>query len=257
MLSIQWFKPNEVAGESSKERRHLVSGQPALRTRDPPRRHCFDALGQSLPASQKQSRNSTALVLTFPGLIYSSGQMDIDVILTCILIIVARIADVSLGTLRTVFVVHGRKGISFILGFVEVLIWITVVSRVVNHIDYPIYAVSYALGFAIGTYVGLTIEGLVSLGDQVVRLFTRQADLIEGQLRDMQLQVTRFEGQGRDGPVAMLFLEAPRRRVGEIIKTALALDSACFYIVDHVRLSAGIKPRWHTPSGWRAIFKRK
>ena len=183
--------------------------------------------------------------------------MEMSILLNCLLIILARIADVSLGTLRTVFVVHGRKGVSFFLGFVEVLIWITIVSRVVNNMERPMYAVCYALGFALGTYIGVTVEGLVGLGNQVVRIFTRHAELLEGKLRELQFQVTRFEGVGRDGPVSMLFLEASRRRVREIIQSALALDPACFYIVDNVRLSTGTKPRWHPPAGWRAIFKRK
>ena len=67
---------------------------------------------------------------------------------TCVLIILARIADVSLGTLRTVCIVQGRKAVSWGLGFVEILIWIFAVSKVIGNLDQPILAISYAFGFA-------------------------------------------------------------------------------------------------------------
>ena len=50
--------------------------------------------------------------------------MDFGVLATCLLIIVARIGDVSLGTMRTILVVQGRRWISWGLGFFEVLIWL-------------------------------------------------------------------------------------------------------------------------------------
>jgi len=84
--------------------------------------------------------------------------MDWTVILTCGLIVVGRIVDVSLGTLRTVMVVTGRRGMAFILGFCEVLIWITVVGQLIANLDHWTYYPAYALGFALGCFVGMTIE---------------------------------------------------------------------------------------------------
>ncbi len=100
--------------------------------------------------------------------------MDGTVLVTCLGIIIARILDVSLGTIRTVFVVKGRRGISWVLGFFEVLIWILVVSKVIGNLSEPLYAVSYAFGFATGNYVGITLEKWIAHGDQVVRVFTQE-----------------------------------------------------------------------------------
>lgn len=183
--------------------------------------------------------------------------MDVHVVITCLLVIVARIADVSIGTIRTVFVVHGRKGIVFVLGFVEVLIWFIVVTNIIRNLHHPIYGVCYALGFAAGTYIGITVEGWFGLGEQIVRIFTKQGTGLANELRSMGYVVTEFDGKGQKGPVCMLFLKTDRRKVRNVVEFITRSDPDVFYIIDDVRLSSGKKVRYHNPTGWRAIPKKK
>jgi len=179
------------------------------------------------------------------------------VLITCAAIVVGRVADVTLGTLRTVFVVHGRRGIACLLGFFELLIWVLVVSRVVHNLDKPIYAVCYATGFAIGTFIGITVEGWFGAGDQVLRVFTRLGPRLVDELREMGYVVTQFEGAGKEGPISLLFLQTPRRKIRPAIERVLSTDPACFYIVDDIRLSSGRKIRFQPPTGWRTLFRKK
>jgi uncharacterized protein YebE (UPF0316 family) len=179
------------------------------------------------------------------------------VLLTCAAIIVGRVADVTIGTLRTVFVVHGRRGVACVLGFFELLIWVLVVSRVVQNLGHPLYAVCYALGFSIGTYLGITVEGWFGAGDQVIRVFTRMGGQLAKELREQGYVVTQFEGAGRKGPISMIFLQAPRRRMRPVIERVTTADPECFYIVDDIRLSSGRKVRFNPPTGWRALFRKK
>jgi uncharacterized protein YebE (UPF0316 family) len=178
-------------------------------------------------------------------------------VLTCVAIVLGRVADVTLGTLRTVFVVHGRRGAACILGFFELLIWVFVVSSVVRNLDRPVYAVCYAFGFALGTYLGITVEAWFGAGDQVIRVFTRLGPQLAKELRGMGFVVTQFEGAGKLGPISMLFLQSPRRRMRPVIEHVIRADSECFYIVDDVRLSSGRKVRFNPPTGWRALFRKK
>jgi len=181
----------------------------------------------------------------------------LSVLLTCGLIILARIADVSLGTIRTIVVVQGRRTLAFVLGFFELLIWVSIVSRVILHLhEQPVYAVAYALGFALGNYVGMTIENHLALGRQVVRVITRQGPELAAALRQSGLVVTQFDGYGRDGPVEELFVEVERRAVPQVIRLARGQDPNCYYIVDDVRLASSSAPRKRTP-GWRSILKKK
>ena len=183
--------------------------------------------------------------------------MDWELLGTCALIIVARIVDVSLGTLRTVFIVHGRKGIAFLLGFFEVLIWVLVISSIIQNLQGPLYVISYSLGFALGTYIGVALEGFFAAGNQMIRIFTKEGATMAAELRERGFTVTQFEGTGHEGPVSMLFLEARRRKTPEVLRFVTETEPACFYIVDDVRLSSGRKVMFHAPTGWRAIFKRK
>ena len=180
-----------------------------------------------------------------------------EVLLTCALIVIARIADVSLGTIRTVAVVNGRRGIAVAIGFFEVLIWVVVVRTVVQHLDGPIYAVAYAGGFALGTWIGITVEGRLGTGNQVLRVFTRIGERLTAELRAQDFVVTVFEGSGREGPISMLFLETSRRGIRRALDTITRQDPDCFYIVDDVRLSSGRRGRFQRATGWRAIGKRK
>ena len=182
--------------------------------------------------------------------------MDGQVIGGCVFIMAGRVVDVSLGTLRTVSVVRGRRGVAWCLGFFEILIWVFVVSKVVQNLDQPAYAVSYALGFATGNYIGLTLENWFAFGEQVVRIFTREGPAITAALRTERFRVTSFAGEGRDGPVQLLFIEAPRRAIERVIGSARRIDPTCFYVVDDVRAVSRRPSVAYEPTGWRAVLKK-
>ena len=185
-------------------------------------------------------------------------MISVEILAGCALIFVARVCDVSLGTVRTIAVVHGRALLSASLGFVEVLIWVYAVSHAVRNLSSPFYAIAYALGFATGSYVGILLERRIGLGRQVVRVFSRTASAVVNGLREHGFRVTIFKGQGRDGEVDMLFVETNRTRVAQVLRLAAAADSKCYYIVDDVRHAANAQPPL-TPAarGWRSILVRK
>lgn len=165
--------------------------------------------------------------------------MTTAVLLTSVAIVLARIVDVSLATIRIIYLVRGKRVKAAFLGFFEVLIWIVVVSSVIQNLDHPIYMVSYAFGFALGTYIGIGVEARLSSAQQVVRIFSRLGDEVTAHLRDMGFVVTQFEGSGREGPIKLLFLEVSRRRVPHVLAEAVKVDPTCFCIVDDIRQSSG------------------
>ncbi|MBL8633554.1 MAG: hypothetical protein JNM40_10050 [Myxococcales bacterium] len=176
-----------------------------------------------------------------------------SLLLSCLTVFLARVGDVSLGTLRVVMVTQGRRGRAAMLGFCEVLIWVFAASRVLGNLNKPHLAVAYAAGFAVGNYVGLTIERWAAMGNQVLRVFSRRGDQLADELRQQGFRVTLFHGMGRDGPVHMLYLESERRRVPSIINESRRLDPQCFYVVDDIRVasSADAPPR----RGWLSAYR--
>ncbi len=143
------------------------------------------------------------------------------------------------------------------LGFFELLIWVVVVSRVIQNLERPAFAVCYAFGFALGTYLGMTVEGWFGAGDQVIRVFTRLGPQLVKELRGQGYVVTQFDGTGKQGPISMIFLQAARRKMRPVIEHVIRADPECFYIVDDIRLSSGRKVRFNAPTGWRALFRKK
>ena len=158
-------------------------------------------------------------------------------LLMCVGIAAARVVDVSLGTLRMLAVVHGRRSLAWSLGFFEVLIWVLVVSHVIRTIDLEhwYYGVAYALGFATGNWVGIAVEQQLAHGEQSVRVFSRRGDAIAAVLRGDGVGVTVFMGQGKDGPVEMLFITVKRKRVPDVTRIVREMDPGAFYVVDDVR----------------------
>ena len=186
-------------------------------------------------------------------------QLDWQVALTCLLIVLARVTDVALGTIRTITVINGLRSMSFLLGFFEVLVWILVVSQVIQKVhENPLYPVAYALGFATGNFIGITVERRIAFGHQVVRVFTRNGPELVRTMREDGYVVTEFTGKGRDGPVDMLFIETERKSTRELLARARQLDPNCFVVVDDIRLaSAKLVEAQQQSGGWRSQLKRK
>src|SRR6266446_8550603 len=99
--------------------------------------------------------------------------MNSSVVATFLLIVVARITDMTLDTIRTASIVQGRRVFAAILGFFEAVIYVCAVAKVLLNMDHPIYALAYGLGYGLGTFLGITIEQRLAFGLQVVSLFTR------------------------------------------------------------------------------------
>lgn len=165
-----------------------------------------------------------------------------------LLIVAARVADVSLGTLRTVAVINGRKHLAWGLGFAEVLIWVLVVSQVITTVrDNWVNAIAYAFGFATGNFVGILIEQYFAFGRQIIRVFTRHGAAMAESMRAEGLRVTEFEGKGRDGPVTMLFIETERRGAQAVVQAARNVDADCYYTIGDVREASTSRRRHREP----------
>lgn len=171
----------------------------------------------------------------------------------------ARIVDVSIGTLRTICVVRGLRATAPILGFFEVLIWVTAISGVFRHLDHWYNIIAYAAGFAAGNIVGIFIEEKLAIGLQAIRFFSasRSAAVAAG-LRLAGYAVTEIKGRGQSGEVSIAYVVVPRRETPTTIRVAQTIDSDVLTTVEDVRSSnLNIYRGYVPPTGWRAILKRK
>jgi uncharacterized protein YebE (UPF0316 family) len=186
--------------------------------------------------------------------------MDFYTLATGLLIFTARIADVSIGTVRVIVTVQGRSVIAFFLGICELLIWITVVSAVINKISaHPVLALFYAFGYATGNVVGISLERKLALGFIILRVFTRTAGKsLADRIRSKGQPVTVFRGEGMRGPVDELYIACRRRQLKRILEDVKAEDPDAFYITEMARdvSKAGRSP-YFLFNGRRSVLKRK
>ncbi len=179
-------------------------------------------------------------------------------VLTCLLIIGGRIVDVTIGTIRTLFVVQGRRTLASVLGFFEVVIWIFIVARVINGLSGNIlYACSYGIGFALGNFLGVTVEGWLAFGSRALLVFTREGRGMARELREKGYRLTEFMGRGREGPVPMLMVIAKRQETDALVTAVQTIDPQSFYILEDIRTVSAAGSRGFEATGWRNIIKQK
>ena len=163
--------------------------------------------------------------------------MSTTVFVTFWLIVLARITDVSLDTVRTVSVVQGRRAFAAVLGFFQAVVYVLAIAKVLLNMNQPVYALAYGLGFAAGTYLGMLIEQRLAFGMQMVLLLTPKGHELAEVLRAGNYRVAEVKGHVREGDRTILCVQLPRRDVQKLIRLATAVDERCDFIVHDVRLA--------------------
>jgi len=152
------------------------------------------------------------------------------------LVFASRVADVTLGTLRIIFTSRGRRNLAPLLGFVEVFIWIVMVSQIVKNAHSLTAYLGYAAGFATGTYVGMLIEERMAMGILVVRIILAQmAKELTSALRQAGFGVTSVDGDGAHGPVKVLYTVVPRKNLAKVTSIIHQVSPGTFFVVEEVR----------------------
>jgi uncharacterized protein YebE (UPF0316 family) len=152
------------------------------------------------------------------------------------LIFLARICDVSLGTIRIVLLTRGLKLQASIIAFFEVLIWIIVVSQIIKHLDHPFYYITFALGFAFGNYVGLFLENKIAMGNVLIRIITRKdPEKLLKILRENGFIVTSVNAEGREGPIMVLFSVIQRKQIPKFLNLVQKNCPQAFYTIEDIR----------------------
>lgn len=148
----------------------------------------------------------------------------------------ARVADVSLTTVRTLMVMRGKKFAAATIGFFEVLIYILALKYIFNTLDDVTSLIFYALGFSTGNIVGLWLEEKMAIGHLTMRVITRRgaADFAE-YLRQEGFGVTLFPCQGREGCYDLLEIAFERKRLKKLEAIVREWDRDAFVTVSDTR----------------------
>ncbi len=145
------------------------------------------------------------------------------------LIFILRVCDVSMGTIRTIYTLQGRKYLSTGISFIEVTIFIFAISQVIGNIDNPILMLAYSGGFAAGTFIGMLLEEKFAIGYAQLRIISRDKgkEIARG-LWARDFGATMLRGHGKEGEVDMLFSIVPRKNLKECLNIASIIDDQSF-----------------------------
>lgn len=147
----------------------------------------------------------------------------------CLTIFFARIMDVSLATVKTIFVIKGKKLIASLIAFFEISIWFLIAKDVLSGETNIYTGLAYCFGFAAGTFVGVAIEKMMAIGNLTVQaIITLEQQELISILRDHEYAVTEIDCRGRSGQKIMLLIEAKRRDGSGVKKIVQDYDKNIF-----------------------------
>jgi uncharacterized protein YebE (UPF0316 family) len=152
------------------------------------------------------------------------------------LIFILRVMDMSLDTLRVLFVMRGKKHFAWIFGFFQSLIFVAAISSVLSNLDNPLNLIGYAGGFATGNVLGMIIEERLAIGHILVNIVSpRRGTAIAEKLRANGYAVTEISARGKDGMVTLLNVSVLRKNVDGVRKLANEIDEEAFITAEDVR----------------------
>jgi uncharacterized protein YebE (UPF0316 family) len=161
-----------------------------------------------------------------------------------LLICLARIVDVAIGTLRIIFVSKGMRFLAPLLGFFEVIIWLLAITQIMQNLTNMVNYVAYGAGFALGNFVGIYLESKLSLGFVLLRVITRRSatELIE-YFKGCSYRFTIISAESDEGPVNIIYMPLRRKDVSEIVANIKQYNPNAFYTLEDARyVSANVAP---------------
>ncbi|MDH4118850.1 MAG: DUF5698 domain-containing protein [Acidimicrobiia bacterium] len=160
-----------------------------------------------------------------------------ELLLSALVIFALRLVDVSLGTMRIVFLVRSKRGLAGVVGFFESLTWVIAAGQVLSGLDEPLKMAAYAGGYAAGTMLGSSIERWLAMGNVLVRIVAPvDSPHAYEALQEAGYPTTVINGEGRDGAVRVAFSVLPRRSARKALDLLAAVNPDAFVTMEDARL---------------------
>ncbi len=147
-----------------------------------------------------------------------------------------RVCDMSLDTLRVLFVLRGRRGLAWIFGFIQSALWVVAITSVISNLDNWLNLLGYAAGFATGNVVGMLIDDRLAIGHAHLRIISsHRGNAVAEAIRVAGYAATEISGRGKDGTVAMINSSVRRRDITRVHIEVFKIDPEAFITVEEVR----------------------
>lgn len=179
------------------------------------------------------------------------------------LIFLARITDVSINTIRIIYVLGGRRWTATMLGFFEAFIWLMAIRQIFEHLDNWMCYIAYPAGFASGIFIGMIIEERIAYGKVIVRIITRKEvkELINF-LNAKKFRYTHVNAEGPDGHENLVFTVLERDSLEELLYKLKDILPTAFYTVEKVNRATEVgtlveeTSRWSIATWLRSVIRQ-
>jgi len=147
----------------------------------------------------------------------------------------ARAVNIALDTLRFMFTIRGKRGMSWILGFLESVLFVVIIGQVLTNLGNPLNVIGYAAGFATGNVLGMIIEKRLAIGFTHFSIISRSHSTeIADALRDEGYGVTEIPARGRESNFMLVDCHVRRKQADEVEDLALKIDPEAFITAEEV-----------------------
>ena len=158
-----------------------------------------------------------------------------------LLIVLARILDVSISTTRLLLVMNGKSHIAPFVGAVEVFLWIAIVGQIIKGENSWISYVSYGVGFGLGTYIGMRIEEALAIGQVMIKSVTANpANELITYLKKHEIKFSHIEVETHEGIGHVIWAVIERRGLPELTAVMRAFNPGAEFTVSNIRSSENI-----------------
>lgn len=150
-------------------------------------------------------------------------------------IFIVRVVNVALDTLRFMFTMRGKRTLSWILGFIQSVLFVVVIASVLTEVGNILNIIAYSAGFATGNVVGMTIENRLAIGFTHFSIISRDYSTeIADALRSAGYGVTEIPARGRDSNFMLVDCRVRRRLADEVEQMVLEVDPEAFITTEDV-----------------------
>ena len=150
-------------------------------------------------------------------------------------IFAARLVNIAIDTLRFMYTLRGKRGMAWILGFAESVLFVLVIGSVLTNLGNPLNVIGYAAGFATGNVVGMAIEKRLAIGFTHFTIISRDHSTeIADKLRNAGYGVTEIPARGRESNFMLVDCHVRRKQADEVEDLALEVDPQAFITAEEV-----------------------
>lgn len=159
-----------------------------------------------------------------------------EALLIALGIFLLRLINQTLDTVRFMMTIRGRKGVAWIMGFLETIIFVVTLSAVISQLNNVLYIFAYAAGFATGNIAGMMLEERLAIGHVNLRIISpKRGTVLAKKLRKKGYAVTEIQARGKDGVVKLLNVSVRRREVKNVRQITLEVDDGAFITSEEMR----------------------